>query len=80
MIYGTGDLNFDDVLASQPLWTGSPAQKRIATAAAAQAFFQSPAAVHDPEWLVWLRKNQKLVLWIAGGLVAFALLRPGGRR
>lgn len=80
MITGVGDLNFDDVLAGQPLWTGSAAQKRIATAGAAQAFFQSPLGTHDPEWLEMLRKHQTLILWIAGGLMAFAFLRPGGRR
>lgn len=76
-----GDLDFDQVLADMPLWTGSAAQKRIATAGSAQAFFQSPLATRDPDWLVLLRKHQTLIMWIAGGMVAFAFLRPaGGRR
>lgn len=76
-----GDLDFDQVLADMPLGTyGFADPKRIAEAGFAQSFFQSPLGTRDPEWLVFLRKNQTLVMWIAGGLVAFAFLRPGGRR
>jgi len=79
MLFGMGD-SFDDVLAQVPLWQGTPRQKTLATAGAAQAFFASPGAAGGNDIMAWLRQNQTMVMWIAAGLVGMAMFRGGGGR
>jgi hypothetical protein len=76
---GLADLNFDDVLADMPLWSGTPAQKAIAAEGVSLALpnLQAPSG---GGLMDWLRQNQTTVLIVGGSLLGLAVLGGGGRR